>query len=281
MKYVHHVAPYLIAPKHPLTICCIGAGGTGSQVVNNIARINHSLLALGHPGIMLTLFDDDKVSEANIGRQLFSRSDIGQYKASVLITRVNRFFGFGWKAECRRIDKFENNDGGNIIITCVDNVKSRKIIGNKFPSKRYKQAMVDRTWADYKTMFYWIDFGNTRDTAQVILGTLQNIQQIKSKDPEIQFLSFLPHVLDLYPNMESHEGADQGPSCSLAESLIRQDLFICSTIVQFGCNLIWKLLREHVIEYQGVFLNLKTLTVNPIKIKQYGKKERTKKKLQK
>jgi hypothetical protein len=44
-------------------------------------------------------------------------------------------------------------------------------------------------------------------------------------------------------------------------------LFINSTLAQLGCNLLWKLLRECVLEYHGMFLNMDTLKTNPVKIK--------------
>ena len=61
-----------------------------------------ALQALGHPGLHLTAFDPDTVTEANIGRQLFSETELGLNKATALVTRVNRFFGYAWEARvCR------------------------------------------------------------------------------------------------------------------------------------------------------------------------------------
>ena len=50
-----------------------------------------ALQALGHPGLHVTVFDPDTVTEANIGRQLFSGSELGLNKAAALATRINRF----------------------------------------------------------------------------------------------------------------------------------------------------------------------------------------------
>ena len=66
-------------------------------------------------------------------------------------------------------------------------------------------------------------------------------------------------------NLTKVKDEDSGPSCSLAEALRKQDLFINSTIAQLGCNIFWKLFSGS-IENHGVFLNLKTLNSNPIKI---------------
>ncbi len=59
---------------------------------------------------------------------------------------------------------------------------------------------------------------------------------------------------------------DSGPSCSLAEALEKQDLFINSTLAQLGCNLLWKMFRHGMLEHRGLYLNLETLTVNPIRV---------------
>ena len=81
MKKIHYTDNYLLSPHHPVSVHIIGAGGTGSQVATNLARMDMALRALGHPGLHVTVFDPDTVSEANIGRQLFSESEIGLNKA--------------------------------------------------------------------------------------------------------------------------------------------------------------------------------------------------------
>ena len=46
----------------------------------------------------------------------------------------------------------------------------------------------------------------------------------------------------------------------------RQDLFINSTLAQLGCNILWKMFRNGMIEHHGLYLNLETMKVNPINI---------------
>ena len=99
MKKIHYTDNYLLKPYHPVTVFIIGAGGTGSQVVTNLARMNAALQASGHPGLHVTVFDPDTVSQANIGRQLFSETELGLNKAVSLVTRINCFFGYAWTAE--------------------------------------------------------------------------------------------------------------------------------------------------------------------------------------
>ncbi len=44
--------------------------------------MNVALQVLGHPGLHVTVFDPDIITEANIGRQLFSETELGQCKAT-------------------------------------------------------------------------------------------------------------------------------------------------------------------------------------------------------
>ena len=54
MKRVHYTYSYLLNPQHPVTVNLIGGGGTGSQVLTNLARLDVTLRALGHPGLFVT-----------------------------------------------------------------------------------------------------------------------------------------------------------------------------------------------------------------------------------
>ena len=255
---VHYTEGYLIAPVHPVTVTLVGCGGTGSQMLNNLARIHMALLALGHPGFHVTVMDDDEVTTANLGRQLFSPSELGLNKASALVTRVNRFFGLQWQAAQCKLDLKVHKLFGNILITAVDNVAIRKDIGQLYeigPRNIGNRPEVHN--------YYWMDLGNSKSTGQVIMGSNGKIKQpAKSKGT----VATLKSVTDIYPNLEKFEKADDTPSCSLAEALTKQDLFINSTLAQLGANIIWKMFRELKIKYNGVYLNLETFTTNPIKI---------------
>ncbi|MDR1610196.1 MAG: ThiF family adenylyltransferase, partial [Candidatus Symbiothrix sp.] len=143
---MHFTDSYLLNPTHPVTIHLIGCGGTGSQVLTVLSRISHTLTALGHPGLHVTTYDPDTVTEANLGRQLFSACDTGLNKAVILTTRINRFFSTGWEA----VPDFYRNEPANIIITCVDNVKSRMDIAEKMLSKPVEGY-------DYSKPLYWLD----------------------------------------------------------------------------------------------------------------------------
>lgn len=164
----HFIDNQLLDPPNPVTVNLIGAGGTGSQVLIALARMNHALTELGHPGLWIRLWDRDVVTPANFGRQLFAESESGLYKSTALINRTNRFFGTNWKAETRNFGKdilggFDRNKQSTIYISCVDSVQSRiniaeilnelKEIGGYYRSKGR----------------YWIDFGNNVDNSVMLL----------------------------------------------------------------------------------------------------------------
>lgn len=78
---VHFTDSDLIDATNPVTVNLIGAGGTGSKVLTGLLEMNHSLIALGHAGLHVRLWDDDIVTEANLGRQRFSECEKGLYKS--------------------------------------------------------------------------------------------------------------------------------------------------------------------------------------------------------
>ena len=102
-----------------------------------------------------------------------------------------------------------------------------------------------------------MDFGNAQTTGQVFIGTVRNkIRQPASKE-------FMPvpemNVITEEVNYSTIEEKDSGASCSLAEALERQDLYINSILAQVGCDILWKMFKEGRILYRGAYINLDTL----------------------
>ena len=261
---VHFTDNVLMNPTNPVTVNLIGAGGTGSQVLTALARMNHALTELNHAGLFVRLWDDDVITEANLGRQLFAESELELYKSVALINRVNRFFGTNWKAETQ---KFEKNDLGKlksnmkseIYISCVDSVKSRFDI-----AEILNELKMDKS--HYRNQCkYWIDFGNSQFTGQVLLSSIGNIKQPNSEKYET--VDNLPFITDEFGELlKISEAEDDTPSCSLAEALEKQDLFVNSTLAQMGSSLLWNLFRNGLTENRGFFLNLKNFQSQPIKL---------------
>lgn len=260
---VHFTDNYLINPTNPVTINLIGAGGTGSKVLTALMEMNHSLIQLGHAGLQVRLWDDDLITEANLGRQRFAESEIGLYKSVALINRANRWMGTNWKAETQKFkksesEKFSKNILSNIYISCVDSVSARFEIADILKSLNNGRYYADRS-------LYWLDYGNNKFTAQAILATIGTIRQPNSEKYET--VEQLPLITDEFGNLlKQSEESDDTPSCSLTEALEKQDLFINSALAQMGSSLLWNLFRNGLTENRGFFLNLKNFHSQPIKL---------------
>lgn len=249
MIYELMTPPVLLSNE--VNIALAGAGGNGSQMLSGLARLNAAVRALGHAGLNVTVYDADEVSEANLGRQLFAPADVGKNKAAVLVTRVNAWFGTHWTAEPRMFPSGQTAFEGeavHIVITCVDSARARAHIG----------AAIGR-W--YRKPLYWMDLGNRAADGQVILG-------IPAWNKQHQAYTFrLPTVLELFPELLTGKlDRDDAPSCSLAQALERQHLFVNQAVVTPALQILWQIFRDGRIAWHGAFVNLATGRTTPLPI---------------
>lgn len=253
---VHFVDNQLLNPTNPISVNLIGVGGTGSSFLTALVRINKSLVTLGHAGLQVVAHDPDKVEEANLGRQLFTDAELGMNKAVALINRANRAFGTAWKASPK---EFDRKSGSAILtITCVDNVAARLEVANNLQ----KHASNGRY---SNTPLYWMDCGNGLDSGQVVLATVGRHEQPPSKKFIAQ--GKLPMVTEEFGSLlQDSETSSDIPSCSLAEALEKQDLFINTNIANIGASLLWTMFRKGMIRNRGFFINLADFRMQPIKI---------------
>ncbi|CAN7804872.1 PRTRC system ThiF family protein [Paraburkholderia hospita] len=240
MTHQHTTPPHMLSG--PWKVVVVGAGGTGSALLPSLARLHHAMIELGHPGgIECVVYDDDTVSEFNVGRQGFYPNDVGQYKATLLVNRLNLLMGTKWKAEPRRVDS-KLNLYADMVIGCVDSRRARYAIAQA--AKRGKVR-------------YYLDCGNETDRGQVILGEFGKARHDR-----------LPHVGDLFPDLlnPKNDKGDGAPSCSMADALRKQSLVINQAISVQAFNLLWSLFRNGGLNFSGVFVNLATGRTNPIPI---------------
>ena len=234
--------------KGRVKVLLVGAGGTGSQVLSGLARLHTALVALGHPGgLEVHCCDPDIVTSANVGRQLFSPSDVGVNKATLLIHRLNAFYGLNWMSHPVLLNDMKLTCF-DIVIGCVDTKTARRDI-HKFTTEN--------------RVAYWLDFGNLQHDGQVILG--EPLQ--KNEKPGLRPMR-LPTVTDLFPSLldASIPESDDVPSCSLAEALEKQDLFINQTVATFGLQLLWTLFRNAGVDHSVYFVNLQSGMVVPMQV---------------
>lgn len=260
-----HRAPESLLNQQ-VRIHLVGCGGNGSQMLGGLARLDRAICALGHPGgLHVTAFDYDRVSEANVGRQLFSPADVGQSKAAVLVQRHNLFFGTDWKAVPESYEGMRNvRHEARLVITCVDNAKTRRQLHRQFQ----KAGPV-----------YWLDLGNRQTDGQVVLGEpLPRTEWRANGNGPRKVFTFkdrLPTVIDLFPELlDETIPEDNTPSCSLAEALEQQDLFINQSVATWALQLLWRLFRAGGIEHHGYFINLAEGRVAPILVPEPKSKKR-------
>ena len=231
--------------RKPVKICLIGVGGTGSEVLASLARIDYAIRELGHPGLHVTAWDGDVVERPNIGRQAFYPADLGHNKALVSIQRINYLYGRDWVAMPRMFIIDQEQRGYwdyDLLITSVDVAQFRADLA-KCANNRHTNCL-------------WLDTGNGESTGQVILGRLGHANENPVK---------LPSVFDFYPELDGMVD-NNTPSCSMEEALANQDLPINRAIANVAMQLIWSLLRQGGLDYQGAFIDIRKGTQTPVNI---------------
>lgn len=241
---IHQFHSRLLA--EPVTIALVGCGGNGSQMLTGLARLHVALTALEHPGLHVVAFDPDDVSPANIGRQLFAPADVGRNKADVLVHRLNAFYGLAWTAVPDVLRK--RSTDARIVISCVDSRAARAGL---------VRIMEDPGWHP----LYWMDLGNRAADGQVVLGSpAWNKKHRRDR-------ARLPTVAELFPEIaDARLREDNAPSCSLAEALGRQELFINQAVVTVALQILWQLFRFGQTDWHGAFINLKSGRSTPLPV---------------
>ena len=242
----HSLHPYFTQRRQPVKIFVVGAGGTGSKTVIGLKNISQALRALSHPGLHVTLADGDTVSESNLVRQSFYPSDIGLYKAEVLINRLNLSCGLAWEAMPRHATaETIREERPNVVVSCVDSRKARSEIAEGVVG----QGVV-----------YALDAGNHATTGQVVMGCPSGFYNPRRRDR-------LRTAYELFPELcDASIPEDDAPSCSTLEALEKQDLLINDLAATCLLNLLWQLFRHGTIDHHGAFISLKTGSVRPIPV---------------
>jgi PRTRC genetic system ThiF family protein len=230
--------------QRAIRVLVIGAGGTGSQVCQGLAPLHMALCALGHPsGLDVEVMDPSKVREANLGRQPFYPSDVGQPKAVVLASRVNAQYScmsFTMNAAVTEdISKTVARFRPDIIVGCVDTKAGRKAIAAQI--ERYPHSI-------------WLDTGNRADDGQVVMGNGRKAE------------FHVPTVADLFPEIiDTSTPDDNSPSCSMQEALHRQSLYINREISLQALDLLSRFLRGGLTHHARL-INLAAGRMNSIPV---------------
>lgn len=107
--------------EHKLKVIIIGAGSVGSFTALTLAKMGIKYIYV---------LDDDKVEEHNIPNQFYDMNSIGVSKVECLKSIIEGFCDITIHAYEEKLTKNTELvlDKDTIVISCVDNMKTRKII---------------------------------------------------------------------------------------------------------------------------------------------------------
>jgi PRTRC genetic system ThiF family protein len=112
----------------------------------------------------------------------------------------------------------------------------------------------------YSHYKYWLDLGNTENSAQVVLGQPRNATNRDARPR-------LPCVTELFPELlDESVPEDNQPSCSVRMSLASQGLFVNDVAVRFAAQLLYELFSTGRLSQHGVMANLESKRSAPIEI---------------
>jgi PRTRC genetic system ThiF family protein len=236
-RKVEHQIPAALLDKQ-VQVTVVGCGGTGSAIAAGLPHLHQAMLAWGHPyGLHVTLVDGDRISRTNCVRQPFSESEIGLYKATVLATRINLFWGLGWQGVPAFLDEGWRTET-DILIGCVDSRKSRRMITST---------------AAHGNCHYWLDLGNNADTGQFVLGQPENGKNRKTHPRLLTVAELFPEIIN--PGLDKK---DKLPACSAVEALDRQEPFLNQALAYHALAMLARLFRYGRLSHCGGFINLRT-----------------------
>ena len=195
------------------TIAVVGCGGTGAQVARLVARMIFDMERRNMQNIPeLLLIDPDTVEPKNIGRQLFSQAEVGEYKAVAVMRRLNAALGITCDAIPAAVEPGMLYRA-KIIVGCVDNHLARRVIHERTESQGY-----------HGITQVWIDAGNHRDSGQVLIGSSKQ----PCKPDERNAYAHLPLPSRIFPSLLEPDPTPEtrGLSCAELLELGEQDLLI-------------------------------------------------------
>lgn len=213
----------------------VGAGGTGSFMAMNLARLVFELKTFGK-NARIIIVDPDRVEQGNIPRSNFCFAEIGLNKAETLAGRLSRAWGIevGFVKEGFRpaLLQSKNDDWDvqssnsnklTILVGCVDNHLARQQMHETlkcFNEKNYERAF-PRLW--------WIDGGNGRDTGQVLIGNRLDKKEICESAQKSPILSFLPA-----PSLQHPDLLSEGERKVRSHQLQTNDAMTCAERIRLG-----------------------------------------------
>jgi PRTRC genetic system ThiF family protein len=168
--------PYLLPADRPISILLVGCGGTGSHLAQALARLASHVRDGGGPALTLIFVDGDVVEPKNVGRQLFSRADVGKNKAQVLASRFGAVFGLPIAALPAMLDEDFFRTHAAPVLGERYNGPLRVSIGAVDTAAARATLHKALAWGN---LHLWLDCGNHEHSGQVCLGSAAEADELR------------------------------------------------------------------------------------------------------
>jgi PRTRC genetic system ThiF family protein len=251
------IVPF-VARSGPITIALVGCGGNGSHIAQALARIAAHVRAR-RTELRIIFIDGDTVEEKNVGRQLFTPSDIGKNKAMALAARFNHLFGLEIEAvaEMATVDRLAclggvtrrfggKNDSLGILIGAVDNAVGRKSIAGAL--------------RDQKCWTVWLDAGNHEDSGQVVVGTETTLAPLRQAI-KVGICTRLPAPSLVYPELLEATERRRRDDCAAAMEDNLQSLMVNQMMAAIAGEYLYKLVVPRRLTTFQTVVDLNTLAM--------------------
>lgn len=236
-----------LKPFKQVALTLVGCGGTGSHLMSGLATL---ALALRERDIRTDLIfvDPDRVEEKNVGRQLFTRAEIGKPKAQVLAERVLSAYGLPVTPGVERftgVTLWEVPETLNLLVGAVDNPAAREVM-----------ATLVRT---FKGQLWVIDSGNENHSGQVFIGNTALAKDMKHSIA-LGMTDRLPSPYlvcpDLLKSPRRKRTGVRDPSCAELTATGEQSLTVNRMMAAWTCSILHDFLITRDLRYFGVFIDL-------------------------
>lgn len=239
--------PFIVPNTPEVTIALIGCGGTGSHIAQALARLASHCRDTNGPFVQLVFVDGDTVEHKNVGRQLFSASDVGKNKAQCLAARFGAVFGISIVAFPHMLarQRIANASPYGILVGAVDGAQGRRAIASQLGSYNWKA---------------WIDCGNHEHSGQVVCGTAQSKDAMHAAI-QLGMCTKLPAAPLLYPELLKDAPARPREDCALAVLDNAQSLMVNQMMAAICGQYLYDLvIRRKLLRFRTV-VDLESLSM--------------------
>lgn len=247
---LHFVMPQFNA----VNLVLVGCGGTGSHLASGLGALACELRERGAStgsAVALTFVDPDRVEPKNVGRQLFTRADIGRNKAHALAERIAAAYGVPvtvFDTPAQELDIAFAKNALNLIIGAVDNHSARRVLHDSVAG------------ADGK--LFWLDAGNENHSGQIVLGNVVDARKFKHS-VEMGMLGALPAASLVYPEIikapkRPNGHAARNASCAELTAAGEQSLMINRLVAAWALSLLYDFLLARDVKYFALAFNAQT-----------------------